>query len=122
MIVDWRDFCWTPSRQTAIRGLTASKVAGIHLSGDAKPHLFSNERLFLKYSNSSIARGALLSILMLCVGSAISAQTDNTPFPQPTELQHARPLTSQEFLRLLYHWPSHPPHPHPLPAHTPKHR
>jgi len=64
--------------------------------------------LFLKYSISSFARVALLSILTLCVGSAIYAQTDSTPFPQPTELQHGPPLTSQEFVRLLYQLPAHP--------------
>src|SRR5713101_5574498 len=70
---------------------------------------FRNERLFfLKYVNSSIARVALLSLLTLCVGTAISAQTDNTPFPQPTELQHGPPLTNQEFVRLLYQLPAHP--------------
>ncbi len=36
------------------------------------------------------------------------AQTDNTPFPQVTELQHGPPLTSQEFVRLLYQLPAHP--------------
>jgi len=62
----------------------------------------------LKYSNSSFARVALLSILTLCVASAIYGQTDNTPFPQPTELQHGPPLTNQEFVRLLYQLPGHP--------------
>jgi hypothetical protein len=62
----------------------------------------------LKYSNSSIARVGFLSILMLGIGPVISAQTDNTPFPQPTELQHGPPLTSQEFVRLLYQLPAHP--------------
>lgn len=45
---------------------------------------------------------------MLGIGSVVSAQTDNTPFPQPTELQHGPPLTSQEFVRLLYQLPAHP--------------
>ncbi len=39
---------------------------------------------------------------------AAAAQTDNTPFPQPTELQHGPPLTNQEFVRLLYQLPAHP--------------
>jgi hypothetical protein len=64
--------------------------------------------LFLKYINSSFARVALFSILTLCIGSAIYAQTDTAPFPQPTELQHGPPLTSQEFVRLLYQLPAHP--------------
>src|SRR5260370_17322703 len=66
------------------------------------------EVIFLKSVNSSIARVALLTLLALCVSSAVSAQTDNTPFPQPTELQHGPPLTNQEFVRLLYQLPGHP--------------
>ncbi len=62
----------------------------------------------MKNYNSSIARVAILSLLTLWVGAAISAQTDNTPFPQPTELQHGPPLTSQEFVRLLFQLPAHP--------------
>ena len=37
-----------------------------------------------------------------------SAQTDNSPFPQPTELQQGPPLTNQEFVRLLYQLSAHP--------------
>jgi hypothetical protein len=37
-----------------------------------------------------------------------NAQTDNSPFPQPTELQQGPPLTNQEFVRLLYQLPQHP--------------
>lgn len=37
-----------------------------------------------------------------------SAQTNNSPFPQATELQQGAPLTSQEFVRLLYQLPTHP--------------
>ncbi|HLR05623.1 MAG TPA: hypothetical protein VK117_07415, partial [Pyrinomonadaceae bacterium] len=49
------------------------------------------------------------SLLVLCATSfTVSAQTDNTPFPQPTELRHGPPLTSQEFVRLLYQLPAHP--------------
>jgi hypothetical protein len=67
----------------------------------------------LKYSESlivwRIARVSAFSLLMLCATSfTVSAQTDNTPFPQPTELQHGPPLTSQEFVRLLYQLPAHP--------------
>ena len=40
--------------------------------------------------------------------SSIAAQTSNTPFPQPTELQHGPPLTNQEFVKLLYQLPNHP--------------
>src|SRR5260370_34736180 len=53
----------------------------------------------------------MLFFLSLCVGAHLSsatAQTDNTPFPQPTELQHGPPLTNQEFVQLLYQLPNHP--------------
>jgi hypothetical protein len=58
-----------------------------------------------------LGRGAVISLLILCAGSFISianAQTDNSPFPQVTELQHGPPLTNQEFVRLLYQLPAHP--------------
>jgi len=42
----------------------------------------------------------------LCVTA--TAQTDNSPFPQPTELQQGPPLTNQEFVKLLYQLPQHP--------------
>ncbi len=67
----------------------------------------------MKYSKSLIAwrlaHVFAFSLLVLCATSfTVSAQTDNTPFPQPTELQHGPPLTSQEFVRLLYQLPAHP--------------
>ncbi len=40
--------------------------------------------------------------------SPTNAQTDNSPFPQPTELQQGAPLTNQEFVKLLYQLPAHP--------------
>jgi len=57
--------------------------------------------------------GSLLRLLIsaLALGSLFSlapAQTDNTPFPQATELQHGPPLTNQEFVQLLYQLPRHP--------------
>ena len=67
----------------------------------------------MKYSKSVIAwrlaHVFAFSLLVLCATSfTVTAQTDNTPFPQPTELQHGPPLTSQEFVRLLYQLPAHP--------------
>ena len=53
----------------------------------------------------------MLFFLSLCVAAHLSsafAQTDNTPFPQTTELQHGPPLTNQEFVQLLYQLPKHP--------------
>ena len=57
--------------------------------------------------------GSLLRLLIsaLALGSLFSlapAQTNNTPFPQATELQHGPPLTNQEFVQLLYQLPRHP--------------
>ena len=65
----------------------------------------------MKYLNSLITRAVLLFLLSLCVGAHLStafAQTDNTPFPPATELQHGPPLTNQEFVQLLYQLPKHP--------------
>ncbi len=69
----------------------------------------------MKYVSSLIIRRftrvAFCSLLGLLVGlfvSAACAQTDNTPFPQATELQHGPPLTNQEFVQLLYQLPKHP--------------
>jgi len=65
----------------------------------------------LKYANHLIARGLLFFFLSLCVGAHLSsaiAQTDNTPFPQTTELQHGPPLTNQELVQLLYQLPRNP--------------
>jgi hypothetical protein len=65
----------------------------------------------LKYANHPITRSVLLVFFSLCVAahlSSVIAQTDNTPFPQTTELQHGPPLTNQEFVQLLYQLPKHP--------------
>jgi hypothetical protein len=65
----------------------------------------------LKYLNSLILPNTLILLLVLGFSSFISsvcAQTDNTPFPQPTQLQQGPPLTNQEFVRLLYQLPAHP--------------
>jgi hypothetical protein len=65
----------------------------------------------LKYANHPITRSVLLVFFSLCVAahlSLVTAQTDNTPFPQTTELQHGAPLTNQEFVQLLYQLPKHP--------------
>jgi hypothetical protein len=52
---------------------------------------------------------SLFGILLLFVSfSSVVAQTDNTPFPQPTELQQGPPLTNQEFVQLLFQLPKHP--------------
>jgi len=70
-----------------------------------------NRKAILKYVNSFIARAALVLVVSLCVGSYLSyafAQTGNSPFPEPTELQHGPPLTNLEFVQLLYQLPNHP--------------
>ena len=52
----------------------------------------------------------MLPLVILAAASFIStnAQTGNSPFPQPTELQLGPPLTNQEFVQMLYQLPSHP--------------
>ena len=69
----------------------------------------------MKYVSSLIIRRftwvVCCSPLILLVGLFVSsayAQTDNTPFPKPTELQHGPPLTNQEFVQLLFQLPRHP--------------
>ena len=65
----------------------------------------------MKHSKSLFPRCVLLFFLSLCAGAHLSAafaQTDNTPFPQTTELQHGPPLTNQEFVQLLYQLPRNP--------------
>src|SRR5256714_10894688 len=50
-----------------------------------------------------------ISISLLAISAvAASAQTANSPFPQPTELQHGPPLTNQEYVAMLYQLPAHP--------------
>ena len=65
---------------------------------------------FLKLFKRQITRISWFSLLLLCVSSSftVHAQTDNTPFPQATELKQGSPLTNQEFVRLLYQLSSHP--------------
>ncbi|MEK6334235.1 MAG: hypothetical protein AABM67_04745 [Acidobacteriota bacterium] len=65
----------------------------------------------MKHFNSLIKRAVLLFLLVLglgAFGSPIQAQTDNTPFPQTTELQPGPPLGNQEFVQLLYQLPKQP--------------
>lgn len=50
-------------------------------------------------------------VLLLCIaasGFVVVAQTNNTPFPQPTELQQGPALTNEEFVRMLYQLPARP--------------
>ena len=49
----------------------------------------------------------LLTLLFPFVSTA-NAQSDNSPFPQPTQLQQGSPLTNQEFVKMLYQLPTHP--------------
>ncbi len=51
---------------------------------------------------------SLLILAAISFATSITAQTDNSPFPQPTQLQQGPPLTNQEFVRLLYQLPAHP--------------
>jgi len=51
---------------------------------------------------------SLIFFAVLALFSTASAQTDNSPFPQPTQLQQGPPLTNQEFVRMLYQLPTNP--------------
>ena len=69
----------------------------------------------MKYSLRSIDPGTsrivVISVIffaVLALFSTASAQTDNSPFPQPTQLQQGPPLTNQEFVRVLYQLPANP--------------
>ncbi|MGZ8844666.1 MAG: hypothetical protein ACXW18_13450, partial [Pyrinomonadaceae bacterium] len=64
--------------------------------------------LSLRPRGSSMAAASLLILAAVSFVSTIHAQTDNSPFPQPTQLQQGPPLTNQEFVRLLYQLPAHP--------------
>jgi hypothetical protein len=65
----------------------------------------------LKFLNSFTANFARVAIILFITGgvaSSVAAQTENSPFPQTTELQKGPPLTNQEFVALLYELPKHP--------------
>lgn len=54
---------------------------------------------------------AVISLVFFALALFVStapAQTDNSPFPQPTQLQQGPPLTNQEFVKMLYQLPAHP--------------
>jgi hypothetical protein len=55
---------------------------------------------------------AAVAVLFLVLGSSlftnVIAQTDNSPFPKPTELQQGPPLTNQEFVQMLRQLPQNP--------------
>jgi hypothetical protein len=58
-----------------------------------------------------VAEVVSVSLLALAASSFLSviyAQTESTPFPQPTALQQGPPLTNEEFVRRLYQLPAHP--------------
>ena len=69
----------------------------------------------MKYFAPSIGpralRMAVISLVFLALVpfvSTVVAQSDNSPFPQPSQLQQGPPLTNQEFVRMLYQLPTHP--------------
>src|SRR6266851_8932218 len=55
-----------------------------------------------------IPRAIFGMLVLVFLFATAFAQTNNSPFPQPTELQQGPPLTNQEFVRLLYQLPKHP--------------
>lgn len=90
---------------------TLSPLRGSHFSSRSIPGLTPGATICRPLRELVVVPSlrSLIGILILLVSvSAASAQTDNTPFPPPTELQHGPPLTSQEFVRVLYQLPKHP--------------
>lgn len=61
----------------------------------------------VRRSLGSLVLGAFSFALILGVAST-RAQTGDSPFPQPTNLQHGPPLTNQEYVSLLQQLPRHP--------------
>jgi len=61
-----------------------------------------------KFSRIFTATVFSLFIFAGALNLPANAQTDNSPFPQPTQLQQGTPLTNQEFVKLLYQLPQHP--------------
>lgn len=60
-------------------------------------------------TNISKLSQILFGLLALFISISFAhAQTQSSPFPQPTELQQGPPLTSQEFVSLLYQLPRYP--------------
>ena len=58
-----------------------------------------------------IARTAFILFCFLAATASIPgayAQTENTPFPQPSQLQFGPPITNEEFVKRLYQLPSNP--------------
>lgn len=68
-------------------------------------------KYFAPLIDARALRIAVISLVFLAFVpfvSTVNAQSDNSPFPQPTQLQQGPPLTNQEFVRMLYQLPSHP--------------
>ncbi len=88
-----------------------SPLRGLHSFSRSNPGLTPGAALcrplreLVARNLSSVFAGLLLLTAAL---STVAAQTDNSPFPQPTALQHGPPLSNQEFVRLLYQLPAHP--------------
>src|SRR5262245_44035982 len=55
-----------------------------------------------------VGRIIILTFLLILGALSSHAQTNNSPFPQATELQHGPPLTQREYVSLLYQLPAHP--------------
>lgn len=90
---------------------TLSPLRGSHFSSESFPGLTPGATTFRPLRGLIVGPSlrSLFGILILLVSvSAAFAQTDNTPFPQATELQHGPPLTNQEFVQLLFQLPKHP--------------
>jgi hypothetical protein len=64
----------------------------------------------LKFRYSSNLAFSFIVLSVVLGGGLISAaaQTDNSPFPQPSQLQFGPPITNDEFVKRLYKLPANP--------------
>ena len=62
----------------------------------------------LRYSSNIAFAFILLSVFLGGGLFSAAAQTENTPFPQPSQLQFGPPITNEEFVKRLYQLPSNP--------------
>ena len=62
----------------------------------------------LRYSSNIAFAFILLSVVFGGGLFSAAAQTENTPFPQPSQLQFGPPITNEEFVKRLYQLPSNP--------------
>ena len=88
--------------------LTLSPLRGSLTVSNRDPGLTSGATLCR--SLRELVELYFLATLMavVCFSPVVIAQTNNSPFPQATELKQGPPLTNQEYVAMLYLIPTHP--------------